>query len=252
MTTFIVIHHYALEINGFLAHTMSRAERILLYLFGLGWFIGGLIYAYAGVIAPTPFLIQALQTPEHLQQFFTQAAPGWLPSVLAFSIFIVADFAQIFVGTTFYRLFEITDWRGQALRLCFLLAGLSGMLSDIIMLSSWTIIHVFQPGWPSSYLSSLWSILLLNQYTALWLSALASVLAGVGLLLIYLLSHKSSILSPALRLFTAFIVLLSGFFVAAVIGGAYTGNLLPMGITFLMTAIIAVPIWCLWAGSQSR
>lgn len=225
---------------------MNLAERTILYLFGSGWLLGGLLYSYAGIVAPAPFLTGTLHSPDSLKQFFEISRAGWLPYTLAFTLFVVADFAQILVGVIFYRIFGTKEWKNETMRLAFLVAGLCGIIADLITLSNWNLIATFQPAWPDDHLIGLWNILLLNQYNAIYLSVMAAATAGLGLGLVHVMSRDDGRFSARWRLLTQAIVLLSLIFVVAIVYGSYSGNLLPMGAVFMLTSVIAVPAWCFW------
>lgn len=166
----------------------NKFSKITLYFYGLGWFLGGLVYAYAGLVAPVLYSPPSEYTPELAAQFIQKLEPYWVYYVIAFTIFTLADTAMMLLGLVFKQLFGVNFHTNTAL-LCLFSGGFIGSCVDLSLLTCWMLMGTFHLS--AEILPSFWSVFLVIQYLGLLLSAWGFLVGALGIYLIYKTSKKS-------------------------------------------------------------
>jgi hypothetical protein len=222
-----------------------RVAPFFCYLFATGWFLMGLVYAYAGTVAPAVFRVQTLASTEDLRAFFATLHAAWLLYVLAFVLFAVADFSLIIVSAGLRELLGRDDFRAQAIYLTIAFAIFCGFLVDIILLSCWWVIGQYALQAPADVLPAMWTTFLFFQAVGIWMSAIpfmAGALAFVGI-------HRLAVekgLPPfwarwTLLLAAVMIVLVAFIIYDTSLGGSGLGT----GLTFLLITNVIGPVWAI-------
>lgn len=217
--------------------------RSIFYIYGLGWLIGGLIYAYANIIAPVLYSPHIVYTPSVATEFLLKLHPGWTAYVVAFIFFTIADTAMMVTGVVFRNFFGINVYTNTAV-FCLFAGGLIGVLVDLHLLSCWLILGSLNLS--PEILQGFWSTFVVQQYIGIILSAWGFFIGGAGIYAIYLASKPISGLKNSWKKMTLFIFWLCVFSVLSIIYALVSYNGVPAGIIFFIFTVIAIPIWSLW------
>ncbi|MEJ0094111.1 MAG: hypothetical protein WDN46_11915 [Methylocella sp.] len=220
--------------------------RWIAILFAGGWFLTGLLYAYAGIAVPVAFDPRVTASPEALAKYFGALEQGALFYLLAFACFAAADFALLLLGVVLRQLVGPGDIRGELMRTCMVIAMAFGILVDVMLFSHWLIISRLGTALAPAAQAGLWTAFLEIQTFGVWLSVAGYVIGALGLLLL----ATATIEVPALRRWAlmtfafAFFILLE---VAAIVFDVAASNSgIATGLLFLLLTVVVAPIWALW------
>lgn len=218
----------------------NRFARSILLIYGFGWLLGGIVYLYAGIIAPIFYLPSTHYTAEVAVQFMQNLKPYWFYYALAFIIFTLADTAMMLLGLVFRRVFGVT-FNTSTAAFCIFAGGFIGVFVDLSLLTCWLLIGTFHL--TPELLQGFWSVFLVVQYLGVILSAWGFLIGGVGIYLIYKASQQSTLVTNAWRKWTLVVFWLCLFNVLAIIFAILTNNGLPTALLFLFFTVVAVPVW---------
>ena len=167
----------------------NRFARSILHIYGFGWLLGGIVYFYAGIIAPIFYLPSTHYTADVAVQSMQHLKPYWFYYGLSFFIFTIADTAMMLLGLVFRRIFGVTFNTSMA-AFCLFAGGFIGVFVDLSLLTCWLLIGNFNL--TPELLQGFWSVFLVVQYLGIILTAWGFLIGGVGVYLIYKTSQQST------------------------------------------------------------
>jgi hypothetical protein len=224
----------------------QRAGIILCILIAVAWPITGILFTYAQTVAPLVFDRATLADSGRLAAWVTKLAAGGAVYVWTYSLFTIADFSLLLLGSVLREVVGRQDFRGQIAYSCVIVGMLLGLLVDITLLSQWLSLIAYGPGLSPVGQAALWTSLLQAQSLGLWLSVVSFLIEAGGLFLL----ARSVTARPALRRWAQMsdiLVLTLVAEVAAILwdvtnhgSGALTGTV------FLVLTVIIAPVWAIW------
>ena len=220
--------------------------RIICWVCAVSWFLVGILYMWAGTVAPLEFAPAATFVPESLDEFFLRAQQGTNLYVITFTFFTIADVSLLFLASVLRRIVGDSDFRGQVVYIAVSLAMILGVVVDLLLLSNWLIIGSHGAVISPSAKAALGVSTLLIQSIGVWMSAASFLIGGVGLFIAYsALRNRQAwkgwatmtLILGALAWLEVFAII---FDVATKGSGIFTAT------AFLLLTNVAAPVWAIW------